>query len=105
MRHAAAGLLLATLCCYAGPGTELARSFRSLELDPQSCYRVHDLTLTKGDARLYFTEGYLTFGKPVNGILTAAVFTAEEDGDAEILVLPLPAPNAPPWRRTRGRPT
>ena len=29
--------------------------------------RVRDLTLTKDDLRLYFTDGYLIFGKPVDG--------------------------------------
>ncbi len=73
----------------AAGGAELARGVREVELDSAECYRVHDVQLNKDDVHLYFTDGYLVFGKPVNGMRTTAVFTAEvEAGDAEILLLP-----------------
>ena len=68
---------------------DLARQVREISLDPGECYRVRDLTLPKDEARLYFTDGYLIFAKPIAGMRMAAVFTAEvEGGDAEVLVLP-----------------
>jgi hypothetical protein len=85
-------------CCLALPaaawagdvGTaDLARSIREAGLDPEACYRVHDLSLQKEDIRLYFTEGYLIFSKPVAGEPRSAVFTAEvEGGDGEAILLP-----------------
>ncbi len=69
--------------------TEIARGIRAMELDPQECYRVHELTLAKEDARFYLTDGYLLFAKPLAGKQVAAVFSAEvEGGDAELLVMP-----------------
>jgi hypothetical protein len=67
---------------------DLARAVREAGLDPEECYRVRDLNFSRDDLRFYFTDGYLIFRKAVNGIRTAAVFTAEvEGGDAELLVL------------------
>ena len=41
------------------------------------------------DAQFYLTDGYIIFGKPVNGAPVTAVFSAEvEGGDAEVLLLP-----------------
>lgn len=58
-------------------------------LDPNECYRVRDLELSKDDARFYLTDGYIVFGKPVNGGPISAVFAADTDGgDAEVLLLP-----------------
>ena len=40
-------------------------------------------------ASVYLTEGYLMFGKPVNGAPVTAVFSADTDGgDAELLLMP-----------------
>ncbi len=62
---------------------------REAGLDSERCYRVRDLDFAKEDVRFYFTDGYLTFGKPVDGRRYSAVFMAEvEAGDAEILVFP-----------------
>src|SRR5579859_2230716 len=70
-------------------GAELARSLREVELDPAECYRVHDLQIDKDDVHLYFTDGYLIFGRPVSSARTTAVFTADvEAGDAELVLLP-----------------
>ena len=91
-------LFLVLACCPALPAAawagdvgaaDLARSIREAGLDPEACYRVHDLSLQKEDIRLYFTEGYLIFSKPVAGEPRSAVFTAEvEGGDGEAILLP-----------------
>jgi Peptidase family M1 domain len=58
-------------------------------LDPTACFRVRDLEIDREDAQFYLTEGYLIFGKPVNGAPVSAVFSAEvEGGDGEVLMLP-----------------
>src|SRR5580658_8655656 len=68
---------------------QLLQQIRTAALDPDQCYRVRDLTLAKEDLRLYFTEGYLIFSKPVNGERLSAVFSADlEGGDGEVLLLP-----------------
>jgi hypothetical protein len=68
---------------------DLGKSILSARLDPTACYRVRDLEISLEDARFYLTEGYIIFGKPVNGAPVSAVFSAEvEGGDAEVLLLP-----------------
>src|SRR5579863_1053489 len=68
---------------------ELKRSVGEMGLDPAACYRVRDLSFAKEDIRLYLTEGYLIFSKPVMGRRLAAVFTADvEGGDGEVIVIP-----------------
>jgi hypothetical protein len=68
---------------------DLAAHIRDAGLDPEECYRIRDLDLTREDARLYLTDGFLIFGKPVNGRRVSAVFVGEIDGgDAEILLFP-----------------
>ncbi len=82
-------LLAGALQGASGPGGSLARDIRAMQLDPEQCYRVREVTLVREDARIYFTDGYLAFARPVGGAVAAAVFTAEvEGGDAEILVMP-----------------
>ena len=74
----------------AGPAaSEIARQIENMGLDAGQCYRVIDLQFAKQDLRIYLTSGYLIFSKPVNGLVTGAVFTADvEAGDAEMLLLP-----------------
>lgn len=73
----------------AETATELARLARDTGLDPEQCYRVRDVRLAREDIRLYFTDGYLIFARPVKGRPLAAVFAADvEGGDAEILLFP-----------------
>jgi hypothetical protein len=86
---------LAVLCLVgglpltAGPATDLARAIRENTLDREACYRVRDLTLFKGDIRVYLTDGYLIFGKPVAGQPIAALFTTDvENGSGEVLLRP-----------------
>ncbi|HUS05391.1 MAG TPA: M1 family aminopeptidase [Bryobacteraceae bacterium] len=70
-------------------GATLAKAIREAGLDAQECYRVRDLSLSREDLKLYLTDGFLIFGKPVKGKPVAAVFTTEvEGGDAEMLLLP-----------------
>ncbi len=58
-------------------------------MDPQECYRVRDFSFQKEDIRIYLTDGYLIFSKPVEGVPRAALFTAEvEGGDAEAILMP-----------------
>ena len=73
----------------ASKAAGLGRAVISAGLDPSECYRVRDMEFSVDDARFYLTEGYLIFGKAVNGAPLTAVFSAEvEGGDAEILLLP-----------------
>jgi hypothetical protein len=66
-------------------GTLLAHN----ELDPDACYRVNDLKISREDVSVYLTAGYLILAKKVNGVRPAAVFSADVDaGDAEVVVLP-----------------
>ncbi|MGC9951563.1 MAG: M1 family aminopeptidase [Bryobacteraceae bacterium] len=68
---------------------DVAREVREMALDAGECYRVRDLTLPKDEARIFLTDGYLIFAKPVAGVRMSAVFAADvEGGDAEVLLLP-----------------
>ena len=78
----------------------LARSIHEAGLDPAECYRVRDLSLVREDLKLYFTDGYLIFGKPVAGERLSVAFSGDvEGGDGEVLLLP---PN-PAERRSLAR--
>ncbi|MDE3199231.1 MAG: hypothetical protein KGN84_22970 [Acidobacteriota bacterium] len=69
--------------------SDLGRKILAAGLDPAECYRVRDLEISEGDARIYLTEGYLMFGRPIEGTPLTAVFSADADGgDAEVLLLP-----------------
>jgi hypothetical protein len=68
---------------------QLDREIRGASLDPEACFRVRDLSFQKEDIRVFFTDGYLIFARPVAGRRLAAVFRAEtEGGDGEVLLLP-----------------
>lgn len=73
-----------------GPAAELGRRAVEAGLDPEECYHVRDLRFSREDLRLYLTEGYVVFSRPVEGAPVSAVFSAidVEGGDAEILLLP-----------------
>src|SRR2546423_13794293 len=67
----------------------VVRAIRENSFDRDECYRVRDLTLTREDIRLYFTDGHLIFSKPVAGRRIAAVFAADvEGGDGAGILLP-----------------
>ena len=88
MRGVASLLFLIGLRLTAGPAADLSRQIRETGLDREQCYRVRDLTLVKEDIRVYLGDGYLIFGKPVAGQPFLAVFTADLEGDGEVLLLP-----------------
>jgi hypothetical protein len=72
-----------------GPTAELGRRILDAGLDPAECYQVRNLRFDKEDLHVYLTEGYLIFGKAVDGVRLSAVFSGEvEGGDAELLLLP-----------------
>ena len=73
----------------AADGAADLRKIRSLELDPERCYRVRDVYLEREDVKLYFTDGHLIFAKPVLGRTIAALFLATTQTDVgEVLVIP-----------------
>jgi hypothetical protein len=89
MRWVLALALLGRLPLAAGSAADIARAIRENSFDRDECYRVRDLTLIKEDIRVYLTDGYLIFSKPVAGRPIAAVFLADTDGgDGEVLLLP-----------------
>ena len=72
-----------------GSTAELARRILNAGLDPEECYRVRELNFAREDIRIYLTDGYLIFGRPVDGVRMSAVFSAGvEGGDAELLIFP-----------------
>jgi Peptidase family M1 domain len=74
---------------WGGTAADIARAIRENSFDRDECYRVRDLTLIKEDIRVYLTDGYLIFSKPVAGRRMAAVFSTEvEGGDGEVILLP-----------------
>lgn len=73
----------------AGITGDLAKQIHQSGLDAQHCYRVRDLRFARDEIKLYLSDGFLIFGKPVNGTRISAVFAADvESGDAELLLLP-----------------
>jgi hypothetical protein len=81
--------LVCPLFAQVHTAAELGRAVLDAGLDPSACYRVRDLEIFEEDAQFYLTDGYLIFGKPVNGAPVSAVFSAEvAGGDAEVLLLP-----------------
>jgi hypothetical protein len=89
MRWLVALVLLARVPLVAGTAADVARAIRENSFDRDECYRVRDLTLIKEDIRIYLTDGYLIFSKPVAGRPIAALFVADTGGgDGEVLLLP-----------------
>ena len=60
-------LLLLPFPALGGKAADMARAIRENSFDREECYRVRDLTLIKEDIRIYLTDGYLIFSKPVSG--------------------------------------
>src|SRR5450755_5055856 len=74
---------------WGGTAADIARAVRENSFDRDECYRVRDLTILKEDIRVYLTDGYLIFSKPVAGRRMAAVFSSDvEGGDGEVILLP-----------------
>jgi hypothetical protein len=87
-RLTALALLATALMAQKPTAAELGRAILAAGLDPSACYRVRDLQISQEDAQFYLTDGYIIFGKPVNGAPVSAVFSADvEGGDAEVLLL------------------
>ena len=85
--------IIAILVCPAlaqsHTAADLGHAIVTAGLDPSACYRVRDVEISKDDVQFYLTDGYIIFGKPVNGAPVAAVFTADvASGDAEVLLIP-----------------
>jgi hypothetical protein len=91
--------LLLGLCCALGAAgrdapprtaSDTAAALQRAQIDPEQTYRVRDVQLSRGDIRIYLTDGLLSFITPVAGRTLAAVFTTatSDTGDAEVLVLP-----------------
>ncbi len=69
--------------------SDLGHQILAAALDPDECYHIRDIQIHQDDVIFYLTEGYLIFGKPVNGAPMSAVFTTDvEGGDAEVVLLP-----------------
>jgi len=82
-------VLAARLPLMGGAAADVARAIRENSFDRDECYRVRDLTLVREDIKIYLTDGYLIFSKPVAGRPIAAVFLADtEGGDGEVMLLP-----------------
>ncbi len=68
----------------------LAAELQQLSIDPAQTYHVRDLQLSRGDLKIYLTEGVLSFAAPLAGRRVAVVFTTahSEGGDGEVLTFP-----------------
>jgi hypothetical protein len=85
--RSALGLLLALPLSASAP--EIARQIRENGFEARECFRVRDLELTRGDARIFFNDGFLIFQRPVAGRTVAAAFSGDvEGGGGEILLIP-----------------
>lgn len=81
--------LLLPVSAFSATAGDIAKAVRENSFDREQCYRVRDLTLIKEDIRVYLTDGYLIFSKPVAGRRISAVFSTEvEGGDGEVILLP-----------------
>ena len=104
---AALTLLLRVLPLSAAAPTarNLSTALDSATFDPQQCFRVRNIRLEKEDVRIYLTEGFLLFARPVEGKIMAAYFYAEnEAGDGEVLVVPPDAAERTTLARFTGAP-
>jgi hypothetical protein len=71
------------------PAAAIGAELHRLELDPDACYRVRDLSYERPDARFFFADGWLVFARPVAGHRVAALYRASESSDdAELLLRP-----------------
>lgn len=85
--RSALGLLLALPLSASAP--EIARQIRENGFDARACFRVRDVELTRGDARIFLNDGFLIFQRPVAGRTVAAAFSGDvEGGGGEILLIP-----------------
>lgn len=58
-------------------------------LDAEACFEVRDFSFRRHEARIFLSDGYLIFRRPMEGKRIGAIFVAKEEiGDAEILLIP-----------------
>lgn len=94
MRAKLVGLLLTSILPCVAASLTTARSvddaLSHMSIDPAATFHVRDLQLNRGGVKIYLTDGILAFAKPIEGQVSAAVFTTrgEEAGDAEVLAMP-----------------
>ncbi len=94
MRRAICTLLLLLFAAALKAAPDRLAAIRSdlqnLALDPGQTYRVRELEFASSGAKIYFTEGVLSFATPVDGHRIAAVFTTSmvDAGDAEVIAFP-----------------
>lgn len=90
MLPAALCILFAARAAGGPSPSDTAAALQQARIDPEQAYRIRELQLSRGDIRIYLTDGLLSFVTPVAGHTFAAVFTTltSDTGDAEILVLP-----------------
>ena len=83
-------LLFLAVNLQAGAGQDLLQLLGNTPLDATECYRIREVRLTRDEAQIFFTDGYLIFAKSTGSSgPTAAFFSADaEGGDAELLLLP-----------------
>lgn len=71
------------------PAAAIGAELHRLELDPDACYRVRDLSFERPDVRFFFADGWLVFARPVAGHRVAAIYRASESSDdAEVMLRP-----------------
>lgn len=89
----------------ASPAAAIGAELRRLELDPDACYRVRDLSFERPDARFFFSDGWLIFTHPVSGHRIAAVYRASEStDDAEVMIRPSNRSERASMARATGTP-
>ena len=80
---------IAPILCAGPTAKEFATALAQTTFDTAQCFRVRDITVVREDLRVYLTDGYLLFAKPVQGRHLAAYYFAEnEGGDGELLLVP-----------------
>lgn len=93
MRRAIGTLLLLCAASLEAAPDRLAvirSDLQNLALDPAQTYRVRELEFASSGAKVYFTEGILSFATPVDGHRIAAVFSTDQvdAGDGEVISFP-----------------
>jgi hypothetical protein len=87
------------------PAAAIGAEIHRLELDPDACYRIRDLSFERPDVRFFFTDGWLVFARPIAGHRVAALYRASEStDDAEIMLRPSSRSERASLARSAGTP-
>ena len=71
------------------PAASIGAALSRMELDPDACYRVRDLSFERPELRFFFDDGWLIFARPISGHRIVALYRAiESTDDAELLLRP-----------------